>query len=475
MTEPKKPRKKSKTEAPQKQITPIVSAIGSNGALVETVFSQKDEKPRLAVWKDQHFSVVDSYSPDAQTRFVPHGNVAALVRHNVVCFADAPVEYGETQDLLDAIINYIHRYVDVPEAFERLAANYVLLTWVHDRFRELPYLRRRGDYGTGKTRFLTVLGSICFKPIFAGGASSTSPIFHLLDQIGGTLVIDEADFRFSDESALIAKILNSGNVKGYPVLRSESVNGRDFRPRAFKVFGPKIIGMRGRYDDPALESRFLTQTSSNPTLREDVPINLPSDQEAEASVLRDKLLLYRFRHFENFGDPKRLDVSGDTIEPRMHQILAPLVSVAVGEIDRDAILAHAQLAQQALQDARGQSVEAEVLAVVRKLMAESDGAGVSVKNIAEAHGRAFQQQAAKPLSPRAMGGLIRARLNLRTRKSHGVFIVGKENAGALDRLYARFGVGDEDVDSLRELLGEASQFHFGEKGEEGDDHSHGGA
>ena len=29
-------------------------------------------------------------------------------------------------------------------------------------------------------------------------ASTVSPIFHILDAFGGTLVLDEADFRFSD-------------------------------------------------------------------------------------------------------------------------------------------------------------------------------------------------------------------------------------------------------------------------------------
>src|SRR5437868_7678103 len=97
--------------------------------------------------------------------------------------------------------------------------SYVLLTWVYDRFNELPYLRLRGDYGTGKTRFLLTLCSICYKPIFASGASSVSPLFHMLDRFGGTLIIDEADFRFSDEKADLTKILNNGNVRGFPVLR----------------------------------------------------------------------------------------------------------------------------------------------------------------------------------------------------------------------------------------------------------------
>jgi len=454
---------KAKNQKPSKCIIPIVSAITDQGHMLEVVFDPVQAKARLIIWDGKKASIIDSHLPDDQTRMVPAPSIGALVEHSVLRLPSDASEYGETADLLDAIRSYIHRYVDVPEAFERLAANYVLLTWVYDRFRELPYLRRRGDYGTGKTRFLTVIGSICYKPIFAGGASTVSPLFHLVNQLRGTLIIDEADFRFSDESALIAKIFNQGNVDGYPVLRSESVNGREFKPRAFKVFGPKIVAMRKRYDDPALESRFLTETSSNPSIRKNIPINLPSEQEAEAQILRNKLLMYRFRNYSHMGAPKRIDEF--EIEPRMHQILAPLLSVAVDETDRQAILAHAALAQGALDEARGQTLEAEVLTVIMMLMSEDRGAGVSVRKIAELHGRAFLKGVSKPLSPRSMGHVVRTRLNLRTQKSHGVFIIPKSQASILARLYNRYGVTHDDVSALAGELGEAERVDFGDVGE----------
>ena len=113
-----------------------------------------------------------------------------------------------------------------------IAAYYVLFSWVYDAFNELPYLRVRGDYGTGKTRFLAIVGSIAYKPIFGSGASTVSPIFHLLEQFGGTLVIDEADFRFSDEKADLVKILNNGNVRGFPGAARDGAQERRDSARA---------------------------------------------------------------------------------------------------------------------------------------------------------------------------------------------------------------------------------------------------
>ena len=141
-------------------------------------------------------------------------------------------------------------------SFEKVATYYVLLTWLYDAFNELPYLRLRGDYGSGKTRALLILGSLCYKGFFASGASTVSPIFHTLDAFRGTLIFDEADFRFSDEKAEIVKILNNGNVRGLPVLRTMMNRQREFNPQAFHVFGPKIVATRGSYDDKGLESRF---------------------------------------------------------------------------------------------------------------------------------------------------------------------------------------------------------------------------
>ena len=71
---------------------------------------------------------------------------------------------------------------------------YVLLTWVYNRFSSIPYLRVIGDYGSGKTRLLQVL-NICYKSIIASGNASEAPIFRLIDRYGGTLIIDEAEFK----------------------------------------------------------------------------------------------------------------------------------------------------------------------------------------------------------------------------------------------------------------------------------------
>jgi hypothetical protein len=146
---------------------------------------------------------------------------------------------------------------------------------------------------------LLTVGSLCRLPIFASAASTISPIFRLLDAFRGTLILDEGDFRFSDEKSEIVKILNNGNARGFPVLRTEVSPKKEFDPRAYHVFGPKIIATRGFFQDRALESRCVTEDMRGGSLRSEIPLNLDERFHEEARSIGNQLLLYRLRHFKD--------------------------------------------------------------------------------------------------------------------------------------------------------------------------------
>jgi hypothetical protein len=243
-------------------IVPAVSWSLPDGTLVELLYRPEERQTLFA----PHLNLDDNAR---LVPFSPHNN---LIKNEVVLLPSEPQIYGSEEQLLSEIRGFIHRYVDLSPSFERLATYYVLLSWLYDAFNDLPYLRLRGDYGTGKTRTLLVIGSICYKPFFASGASTVSPIFHTLDAFRGTLIFDEADFRFSDERAEIVKILNNGNVRGLPVLRTMMNRQHEFNPQAFQVVGPKIVATRGSYEDRGLESRFITEEMGSRRLRADIPI-----------------------------------------------------------------------------------------------------------------------------------------------------------------------------------------------------------
>ncbi len=121
-----------------------------------------------------------------------------LVEKGVILFPSLATPYENEEAILKEIQTFIHKYLDISEVFEQIATYYVLFTWMYDRFNEVPYLRAIGDFGSGKSRFIQAIGILCYKPVFTGGATTPSPIFRIVNEVHGTLIIDEADFKFSD-------------------------------------------------------------------------------------------------------------------------------------------------------------------------------------------------------------------------------------------------------------------------------------
>lgn len=427
-----------KAEPAKQRIIPTVSYCSPDGTLVELLYRPTERQTTFAIYNAGRWTMAPYIDLDDGHRLVPFSPNNNLIINEVVLLPSEPQIYHSEETLLAEIQSFIHRYVDLSPTFEKVATYYVLLSWLYDAFNELPYLRLRGDFGTGKTRTLLVVGSLCYKPFFASGASTVSPIFHTLDAFRGTLIFDEADFRFSDERAEIVKILNNGNVRGLPVLRTMMNRQREFNPQAFQVFGPKIVATRGRYEDKGLESRFITEEMGARELRADIPINLPDDFREQARELRNKLLLFRFHHRFNI----KLDASlaDRKLEPRLNQILLPLLSVISDPNLRAELQSVALHAQANLVAERGLQVEAQVLEILAELMATTDRAVVPVADVTfgliERYGAEYEH----PITNRWIGGVLRKRLNLSTYKSHGVYVVPMSEHLRVELLCTRYGI-----------------------------------
>jgi hypothetical protein len=425
----------------RKTSLPIVSTILADGSIVEMAYEPEPLRTLFYIGKDSEYRQERELVVNGQ-RLVPYSPRNNLIQNEVVLLPSKPVEYGSEQQLVQEISAFIHRYVEVSPFFEKLACYYVLFSWVFDGFNELPYLRVRGDFGTGKTRFLLTVGSLCYKPIFASGASTVSPLFRILDAFKGTLIIDESDFRFSDEKAEIVKILNNGNVKGFPVLRSE-VSGRgEFNPKAYHVFGPKLVASRGVFDDRALESRFLTEELGQSKLREDIPINLPMQHKLEALELRNKLLLFRFRNLNKHQLSESL--VDRSIEPRLNQIFAPLLSIIDDSEVRKSLRELARQYNRELVNDRGLDMEAQILEVIRSLLATPENDLVSLADITRRFVEVYGEEYERKVTNKRIGFIVRKKLNLKTHKSDGVSVIPIEELPKLKRLYEKYGIGSKD-------------------------------
>lgn len=418
--------------------TPTVSRIRDDHTLVELVYDPGSLTTALAFCDpDGRIHIEKRLDVDGGERLVPYSPQNNLIVTGCVLLPSAVEEFGTKEHLLAEIHGFLHRYVDLPEAFEVIAAHYVLLSWVYDAFSDLPYLRFRGDFGTGKTRALLTIGSLCYKPFFASGASTVSPIFHIQDTFQGTLILDEADFRFSDAAAQLTKVLNNGTTAGMPVLRTMTNRNRELNPQAFRVFGPKIVAMREHFSDPALESRLLTHETSGRSVRDDVPIHLPASFHDEARELRNKLLAWRFRSRFSVGpDPSRAAVG---VAARYRQSSLALLSLVDDADVRAAITRELAGEEARVLNERADSLEAAMLSAIKETFGDAHGPHASVNAIATRFNMTSAEELGRPMTNKWVGGFIRKRLRLATLKTGGVYVVPATERGKLDAMLARYG------------------------------------
>jgi len=237
-------------------------------------------------------------------------------------------EYGDTPTLLAEIEEYIYRYLDVSDSYRKFAAYYILLSWLYDRFNTLPYLRALGDTGCGKSRFLDVIGGLCYKAISASGCITPAPIYRMLRRWGGTLILDEADMKDSDEYNEVVTILNCGFERGRPVMRAVKDDPEDVR--VLPVYGPKVFATRRHFRDNALEARCLTEVMIE-TTRTDIPAVLVEQFYKEQAALRNKLLLFRLRNYFRVKPEAAAGVDLGDIEPRLRQISEAFISLLANQ------------------------------------------------------------------------------------------------------------------------------------------------
>ena len=425
---------------------PTISRVGEDCTLIELLYSPTTRSTSFA-YRDAHGAVrkVPSLDLASGERIVPYAANNNLIQTGCVLFPSDIGEFGDKRDLVADVRAFLRRYVDLSPTFEDIAVHYILLTWVYDAFNEIGYLRFRGDFGTGKTRALLTVGSLCYKPFFASGASTVSPIFHVLDAVAGTLVLDEADLRFSDATADLTKILNNGTVRGLPVLRTMTNRNRELNPQAFRVFGPKLIAMREGFEDQALESRFLTEETGRRPLPPHIPIHLPDTLGTEALALRNKLLAWRFHARSGLAlDPSRI-LSG--VSPRMNQTAIALLSLVDDDVTRARIGAHLLGDETKARDKRASSQDAVLVRVIRAAFADGPRTQVPIAEIAERFSKTLEKFEA-PITNKRLGWMIRSRLRVQTTKSNGIYVIPQAERARLDALATDFGIDGQDTPSV---------------------------
>ena len=142
--------------------------------------------------------------------------VSELQNVNAVKVTDLPfaiVEpYPEAIDpgqLLDEISNTIRQYIVLDPEQADAAALWVALTWLIDHIEIIPLaIINAPEKACGKPQKLTVIGYMAYRPLPASNASP-SALFRAVEKWRPTMLIDEADTFFKDNSEL-QDMVNAG-------------------------------------------------------------------------------------------------------------------------------------------------------------------------------------------------------------------------------------------------------------------------
>jgi energy-coupling factor transporter ATP-binding protein EcfA2 len=362
--EEKKSRKKEELKNKDEEQEPsYTSFFIDDTMMVQQIYDEKTNIPKFVVCNNSHIETVSSFKDATGIEYQPI--MGEELQLKVVLLPTGIEEYGTTPQLVVELKKYIHKYLDVSPRFEQFAAWYILLTWVYDRFSTINYLRCLGDTGCGKTRFLNVIGGICFNATKASGAVTVAVMKRITKKWKGTIIVDEGDFKESDEKNELIKFFNLGFEKDSPMMNcdKEDPNKLEF----YIPFCPKIISTRKSFDDKALEARCLTEVMQQ-TSRDDVPYILPDQFYKEQAILRNKLLKFRFDNYRKINTEKSIDLSNYQIEPRLKQATYAYATLFAGdELEIAHFKSFLEEYQKDLIQERQESWDGQVIGAIHKL------------------------------------------------------------------------------------------------------------
>lgn len=300
--------------------TNVYYAILSDGTMLEALLKPRQPKTTLLVSKNGQVQEQASYFDPTSGITYYATNDDVVHKGNLIL----PTEVGDPgmpKDLLEATLAYLHQYVDADPDYLKLAARFVLFTYVFDKFGHTPYFRVLGVKGTGKSRFLEVLRSICYHATNLGGGVRVANIFRLNEKIGGgTIFIDEANFENFGPKSDLAQILNDGYSRDGSTTRTNMLT---YNTETFSTFSPKVIASNMPSSNDGFESRCLSWTMKE-TTRKEIPLYIPKASENDEAIqLSKRLLGFRLKYYHTIN-PMQSVTALEQYNHRLRQITVPL-------------------------------------------------------------------------------------------------------------------------------------------------------
>jgi hypothetical protein len=269
--------------------------------------------------------------------------------HDIVPARGVPV--------LDAITDFVRRFVVVSNAQAAVIALWIAHTHVVDAADHTPYLSITSpEKRSGKSRVLELLALLVHRPLRAANASEAA----LFRSIGGdnppTVLMDEVDAIFGPKATgnheNLRALLNAGFQRGTPMLRCVG-DGAKMEPKAFHVFCPKAFAGIGELPD-TIADRSMPIRLKRRAPSEQVEKFRIREARAEAQPLHDQLVEWAAESVDRLAGAR--PSMPDELDDRAQDVIEPLLAIA------DLVGGHwPELARRAVVELRGVRNDDETL------------------------------------------------------------------------------------------------------------------
>ena len=226
------------------------------------------------------------------------------------------------QLLYQDLTNTYKKYLALQKYQAETLALWSIFSYCYDASNIAPKLLIHSpEKRCGKTTLLDVLSEIVWKPILASNITP-AVIFRVIEDIGGTIMIDEAD-TFIKKNTEIAGVINSGHRKKHAIVWR--CDGDDNKPRPFSTWAPTVIAMIGKPQDTIVDrSIIITMRRKKPD--EEVQRFIQHKVEKELNMLARKTA--RWCH-DNFDDLREADPQiAEGLNDRAADNWRPLFAIA---------------------------------------------------------------------------------------------------------------------------------------------------
>jgi putative DNA primase/helicase len=246
-------------------------------------------------------------------RAVTEAENAALPHWNVEPSAE-PVDGAA---LLNNLRHVFRRYVVLPKGADIALPLWVLHAWTMDAGDVSPLmLLVSPTKRCGKTSVLILLYFLT--PRSELSSNITAPaLFHYIEEVRPTLLIDEAD-SFAKDNEELRGILNSGHTKA----AAHVIRNVDHKARRFSTWAPKAIATIGTLADTLEDRAVVVRLQRKPPGAKE---RLGRRDNADFAALRSQAARWAVDNFDKLADP---DPKMPDLNDRAADNWRPLLAIA---------------------------------------------------------------------------------------------------------------------------------------------------